>query len=534
MQATANKNEKMIVALELGSSRAKIGIAGFDPEDPRQQLTVYDILELPTVDSIRYGRIYNVREVTRIVDELVRGLEKKYSVEGRRILNTFVSIGGRSLKAVRLSARTVLPERVEITEDLIEQLQDSALESVSDDVDMVWLEPVSFSVDNIATPRPIGTKGTRLWGEFTAVTCNPANKTDIYDVLYDNINIGISGMPVRAVALAHLVLSPQETNAGCMLVDFGAETLTVSIYKNYALRYLATIPIGSRLITRDIAQMLALTDDEAEEVKKTMANALPDNDSGDRTQESVNAIVSARLADIVANIAAQPEFAGYKPENLAGGIILTGGGANLRNFARLLDSQTPYKVRLATLPPGINISDPSMAASDNLDIIALLNEAASMFNDATPECLSAKPEPKQQEETAVSDDIEIDRPGKSKENASQETQPYEGPFADTFTDNDYTDSIYGQYDDSPQFADGPDEDPHRGYDREDYRSYEDEDEPYAGKRRQRSKKHESDRNDRSRNDDDNGQAPLSKLERIRAKMARYLTGQGSDDSAEMS
>ncbi len=397
-------NEKFVVAVELGSSQAKIGVAGFDPADDTHTLTVYNAATLPTVDSVRYGRVNNIREVTETVTSLLEAVEKQYPIEGRKILGVYISIGGLSMKSRRIKARQVLPGRREITEDLIERLQEDAIDSMSTSDELICVEPVRFHVDNMPNPRPVGSLGTRLAGEFTAVVCNPSNKNDVVDVVADRVGLSISGVSVRPLALAHLVLSSSETNAGCMLVDFGAETITVSIYKNYALQYLATIPLGSRLITRDLSATMALTEEEAEDLKLKMANAMPDKaddtEEPSKLQEAVNAVVMARLADIVANIAAQPEFAGMKADELPAGIILAGGGAKLRNFARLLESQTRMKVRIATLPPDIIITDPSLSATDNLDLIALLNEGAEASRvNPEVECLTV-PAPAQADEPA--------------------------------------------------------------------------------------------------------------------------------------
>lgn len=435
--------EKFVVAIELGSSRAKIGIAGFDPADPEHKLTVYNTATLPTVDSIRYGRIYNIREVTETVTKLLEAIDKKEPIKNRNILSTYVSIGGRSLKSHKISSHLVLPDRREITEELLERLQDDAVEGMTTDDELICIEPVRFSVDNIPTHRPVGSLGSGIAGEFTAVVCNPSNKQDLMNVVTDRVNLSINGVSVRPIALAHLVLSPQETNAGCMLVDFGAETITVAIYKKYALQYLATIPIGSRLITRDIAAALALTEDEAEALKIKSANAMPSADDRveePQVQEVINTAVCARLADIIANITAQPEFAGFSDLGLPAGIILTGGGAKLKNFARLLQTQTHSKVRVATLPPGIIINDPETGATDNLDLIALLNEGAENMREAgTPECVAA---------AAVREpEVVFDITAAKKQPAPQQhEEPEEPEFASSADDYGYDHGAFGNDD----------------------------------------------------------------------------------------
>lgn len=412
--------EKFVVALEIGSSKAKIGIAGFNPDSTSSGMTIYRMASLPTLDSVRYGRIYNIREVTDVVSNLVDSLEMKYPIENRRITGVYVGLGGLSMKSRRVSATLVLPERKEITEEMMESLQEKAKSSLPVTEDLICIEPVKFKVDNMTTPRPIGSLGTRFYGEFTAVVCNPANREDLFNVVTERVGLRISGYSVRPLALAHLVLSPQETKVGCMLVDFGAETITVSIYRNYALQYLVTIPLGSRVITRDIATSLALTEEEAEQMKVSKGNALAEKGSGasgDRQDETLQAIITARLADIVANIGAQPRFAKINELALPAGIVLSGGGSMLQNFAELLSVQTGLKVRIATIPADIHIGDPGLSSIDNLDLIALLSEAAADVragDDA--ECLSREretitEEPVTKEEVAIdflSDDVKKD------------------------------------------------------------------------------------------------------------------------------
>lgn len=387
-------NEKYVVGLEVGSSQAKIGIAGFDPENKRRSLTVYNMASLPTVDSVRYGRIVNIRDVYEVIVELVGEIEKKYPIENRNIIGTYISIGGRSFRSESLNAEIVLPIRSEITEDHMSQLQEKAINSLQTSDRLVSVIPARYSVDNIPAPRPIGSLGKRLSGEFTAVVCSRVNMDDLVDVLNDRVGISMRGLSVRPIALAQLVLTRSEMNAGCMLVDFGAETTTVLIFRNNALKYLATLPVGSRLITKDLASAMSLTEENAEQVKIQYGNAMPTRDDivdDPKTQKAVNEVVLARLADIVININEQPKIAGFDKISLPAGIILAGGGSKMHNFAKLLEKEIGMKVRIATLPRDIVINDPAMSSPDNLDLMALLCEAADASKDIVgSECVAIK------------------------------------------------------------------------------------------------------------------------------------------------
>lgn len=405
---------KYVVGIEIGSSRAKIGVAGYAVGPDGEvvgPLTIYDVASRSTVDAVRYGRITNVREVTEVLQNLVNDIENRPPVVGRRIVNVYIGVGGRSLSSRTVSTCIVLPDRCEITEEHIDRLKDEAAEQIPSNREILAIEPVQFTVDNIQTPRPVGSLGKRVSGQFTIVTCAPANLYDFKDVVLDRLGLGVCGTTVRPLSIANIVVSPADAFSGCMLVDIGAETITASIYKGGTLRYLATVPLGSRHITRDLSTVLAVPEAEAEEIKLRLGNAIADTTNADNMQAVVDSVVCARLSDLVANIAAQPEFAGMNPGDLNAGIVLTGGGSKLRNFGRVLEAATRMPVRIATLPDEIRIADSAMVPAEYFDTIGMLHDAA--FESQKPDvpgCLSQpnlrKIEKKEEKVTLKPDDSE--------------------------------------------------------------------------------------------------------------------------------
>lgn len=179
-----------------------------------------------------------------------------------------------------------------------------------------------------------------------------------------------------------------------MLVDFGAETTTVSIYRDGSLVYLTTLPMGSRNITRDLTSLNCL-EERAEEIKKAVGNAMPPTTDGNPLvtdgldNSAINNIVAARTDEIISNIFEQINYAGLKPEQLPAGIVITGGGTRLRGFDDLLTKQTRMKTRQATLPSQVEITGNGFNPNDTLDVIALLCDAAAM---GATECTMMPPQ----------------------------------------------------------------------------------------------------------------------------------------------
>ena len=142
-----------------------------------------------------------------------------------------------------------------------------------------------------------------------------------------------------------------------MFIDFGADTTTVSVYKNNILRHLAVIPLGGSNITKDICSQ-QIEEEDAEELKKKYGNAYADKseDGDDNPTYSLDGkcsieshlledIVEARINEILANVWNQIVLSGYEDKLLAGAII-TGGAANLKNMEEAFSNRTKVeKVR---------------------------------------------------------------------------------------------------------------------------------------------------------------------------------------------
>ena len=167
-----------------------------------------------------------------------------------------------------------------------------------------------------------------------------------------------------------------------MLVDLGAETTTVSIYKDGSLVYLTTLPMGGRNITRDITIGLNTLEDTAERVKKNINNPLDKNVDrisieGVNSADAANYIV-ARTGEIIANINQQILHAGIKLVDLHN-IVLIGGGAQLQGFARRLEDEMKLRVRIGTYPDSLNILDHNINRAEYVQIFALLSKASQII-----------------------------------------------------------------------------------------------------------------------------------------------------------
>lgn len=377
------EEEKYIVALEIGSSKIKGAVGVLEPGG---SLTVKAVEEEKLVDSVRYGCIRNVAETSRTIRLIVDRLESRMAP--RKIEGVYVAVGGRSVSSSVIDIERRLPNEQEITSGLIDEIFTEALSQPLHERAVIDVTPRDFRVNGAPAKQPVGNYGSNIIASLNLVSCRSQLLNNLKLVIEERLHLRIRDIFVRQLIEGDLVLLNDEKRLGCMLVDFGAETTTVSIYKNGALQYLVTLPMGSRNITLDITSLNHL-EENAEVMKINGGNAMPGADNSPYTAygqdfTEINNYVSARAGEIIANIMEQMSIAGFSAENLPGGIILVGQGAKLNGFTRRLESMSDMKVRVGMPSSRIRIADSHIAPADSVDVIALLNAT----RDSAVECMT--------------------------------------------------------------------------------------------------------------------------------------------------
>lgn len=364
-----------IIAVEIGSSKIK-GAAGY--VDPSGTLIVKGIEEEHQHPNfVRYGCVQNVKEVANELNRVITKLNNRISPS--KISAVYLGVGGRSLKSTAANLQLSLADDTEVTTEMVEQLLRRA-QAPTPDTEKLAVMPVEYMVDgkNQGTD-PVGLLAHELSAKVNIVSCRSQILRNLQMSVNEKLDYPINGYVVRPLALADLVLTNEEKRLGVMLVDCGAETTTVAIYRGGVLVYLATIPLGSRHITRDLTTMSPpLLEERADEIKRTIGDALPAENHGGTLEEidnsKYNNVIAARTAEIVANIAKQIEYAGLTPVEIASGIVIVGGGSMLKGFAESLAQFTGRNVRRGALPPTVKMAGSKISTTEDLDVISLLYE----------------------------------------------------------------------------------------------------------------------------------------------------------------
>ncbi|MDR2916931.1 MAG: cell division protein FtsA [Tannerella sp.] len=348
-----------IVAIDLGTSHIT-GIVGEKRTDG-----TFSIIACETVDPascIRRGIIYNRDNTATHVNGLLRRLESH--LKGNFIDKVYIGVGGQSLHTVDHTEVKDIADGAAVTKEDIDALKDQCGKYKPDLLDVLDVAPAVYYVDGRRDTNPVGVPCKRFEARYKLVVGRSSIRRDIAKSIKELAGKEIAGIIVSPLALADAMLSREEKELGCALVDFGAGVTTVSVYKDGDLLHMSVIPLGGNLITRDIVS-LQLTEAEAENLKKEYGSAVlhkedegetirVDMEGADREIEvnDLNAIIEGRAKEIVENVYARiSEVTELK--SLGSGIVLAGCAAELKDLPELIKEKSKVKVRPSAIRGGL-------------------------------------------------------------------------------------------------------------------------------------------------------------------------------------
>lgn len=376
--------KEFIIAIELGSSKMT-GIAGKKNLDG--SITVLSVAREDSTSCIRKGVVYNIDRTTAALTNLVKKLKNSLKTE---IAQVYVGVGGQSLRSIRNTILKELPDNTIITQNMVDSIMDGNRAMSYPEQEILEAAIQEYKVDAQLQIDPVGIQCRRLEGNFLNILLRSQFYRNLKKCL-ENAGIHVAEMYLAPLVLADNVLTDAERRTGCVLVDLGADTTTVSVYCRNILRHLAVIPLGADNITKDIESM-QIDEKTAEQLKQKFNTAFCEQTpeevtkiriDNDRTIDSdkLAEIIEARAEEIIENVWYQVP-AEYK-DKLIGGFVLTGGGSNLCNIEQAFRRFTHVdKVRIAKFV-NMNVNAPQ---SDILPHDGTMNTVISLLAKGDENC----------------------------------------------------------------------------------------------------------------------------------------------------
>ncbi|MFM7682029.1 MAG: cell division protein FtsA, partial [Bacteroidota bacterium] len=333
---------------------------------------------------------------------------------GYRINDVVVGIAGQHIRSIQhtdyISRKN--PEEV-IGEYDIDQLTCQVQNlSMLPGEEIIHALPQEFKIDGQSEIlEPVGMYGARVESSFHIVVGQAASIRNLGRCV-KNAGLELTGLTLEPLASADAVLSEEEKEAGVALIDIGGGTTDLAVFKNGVIRHTAVIPFGGNVITEDIKEGCSIIEKQAELLKTRFGSAWPgenkDNEivsiPGLRGREpkeislkNLSKIIHARVVEIIEQVYAEIKLYGHDEpkKKLIAGIVLTGGGSQLKHIKQLVEYITGMDTRIGYPNEHLagnsseELSSPLYATSVGLVMESLRNQT----NSATPFVEMKIPEP---------------------------------------------------------------------------------------------------------------------------------------------
>lgn len=336
--------DKLICGIDIGSSKIAtvISIESVEHDELR-------IIGFNTTDSrgVKKGLIVDIQQVTTAIEESV---EKAERMAGHKITRAFASVGGPHISSLNSHGVVAVsnPQGEISPEDVSRAIDAAKAISLSTTRQIIDISPRDYSVDGQAgIKNPVGMSGVRLEVETHLITASSTNLKNIDRCLSD-LGIENEGFIFSGLASAEAVLTDTEKDLGVALVDIGGGKCDLCIYIDGSLSYSASISIGAKHITNDVAVGLRVSLASAEKIKLFLSKNpglyndknkkkgaetldlkelnLPEDTSNILSKNVIEGVIMPRVEEIYKFIGEEIEKSGFG-KAIPSGIVITGGGA---------------------------------------------------------------------------------------------------------------------------------------------------------------------------------------------------------------
>lgn len=379
--------QEVVAGLDMGSGRVTclIGTPG--------ELGVVKVLGGATVAcrGIKGGVVVNIQETARAVTQAVEEAEASAKVT---VTGLYLGVRGGHIQSFNSKgAYNIARTDKEITaEDVHSVVASAKAIPLSSDREILHIVPQGFSLDRQrGVPNPVGMEGALLEVEVHIVTASCAHLNNVMKTV---AQAGFEVLePVYGLlAAGEQLVSPEEKDLGCLIVDFGGQSISLGIYSEGSIRYSKELAVGSDFITRDLAVGLKTSILTAERIKIAHGIAHPSLLNGDEDIEfngvdgrtpfrvktkTMMDIILPRMEEIFSMVEEDVQNSGYADMIGPGGVVLTGGGSLMRGTAQAAEQILGLTVRLGMPHPEAVASEEKWLAPVYATALGLLTFSAT-------------------------------------------------------------------------------------------------------------------------------------------------------------
>ncbi len=352
------EDNKIAVGLDIGTTKIVAMIGRRNKYDKLEILGAGKAKSL----GVKRGVVSNITQTVQSIQKAVEDAENHF---GNKIENVVVGIAGQHIRSLHHSDYITRdrPDEV-INEEDIDNLVNQVHKLVMQPgEEIIHVLPQDFKVDSQSDiTEPVGMYGGRLEANFHLVIGQISLIKNIGRCV-KSAGLDLCDITLEPLASAAAVLSQEEKEAGVVLVDIGGGTTDLAIFKDGIIRHTAVIPFGGNIITEDIKEGCSIIERQAELLKVRYGSAWPNEHINEEiveipglrgrenkqiTIKSLSKIIYARVKEIIELVYSEVINYGHeeRKKKLIAGIVLTGGGAQLKHLRQLVEYITGMDVRI--------------------------------------------------------------------------------------------------------------------------------------------------------------------------------------------
>ena len=352
------KHSNISVGLDIGTTKI-VAMVG-----TKNEFNKVEILGVGKSKSLGVHRGV-VNNITQTIQSIQQAVEEAKTVSGKDIEEVVVGIAGQHIRSLQHSDYITRsnPQEV-ISADDIERLIQQVYKLVMlPGEEIIHVLPQEYKVDGQAEIKePIGMYGGRLEANFHVVVGQVSSIKNIGRCV-KSAGLIMGNITLEPLASSDAVLTNEEKEAGVALIDIGGGTTDLAIFKDGIIRHTAVIPFGGNVITEDIKEGCSIIEKQAELLKIKFGSSWPgeNRDSeivsipGLRGREpkeislkTLSKIINARVVEIIEQVYLEIKNYGHddQKKKLIGGVVITGGGSQLKHLKQLVEYITGMDTRI--------------------------------------------------------------------------------------------------------------------------------------------------------------------------------------------
>jgi cell division protein FtsA len=392
----------------------------------------YDKLEILGIGKSKSLGVHRgvVNNITQTIQSIQQAVLESETDSGLKIGEVTVGIAGQHIRSLQHSDY-ITRENSEsvINEEDIDRLINQVHKLVMlPGEEIIHVLPQDYKVDGQAEVKePIGMYGERLEANFHVVVGQVSSIRNIGRCV-QTAGLELDGITLEPLASANAVLSQEEKEAGVALIDIGGGTTDLAFFKDGIIRHTAVIPFGGNVITEDIKEGCSIIEKQAELLKIKFGSAWPGEnkeneivsipglrgrDPKEITLKNLSKIIHARVVEIIEQVYVEIKNYGHEEQKkkLIAGIVLTGGGSQLKHLKQLveyitgMDTRVGYPNEHLAGDSDSDITSPMYATAVGLVMDSLMRQEKRISENLE--------EPENDEELTIQPPVETPRDNRS-------------------------------------------------------------------------------------------------------------------------